>query len=80
MIGGIDAQLQDWSRFGAGVHYPLTLNSVELDFWAEATLDRVGFQSVAGNGFGYAAGVMASVTPQWTLGAWYRGARTDTDM
>ena len=80
MIGNIDAQLQDWSRFGAGVHYPLALNSVERDFWAEATLDRVGFQSVAGNGFGYAAGVHASLNPQWGVGAWYRGARTDTEM
>lgn len=80
MLGSIDTQLQDWSRFGAGVHYPLALHGVELDFWAEASLDRVGFQSIAGNGFGYAAGVLASVNPQWTIGAWYRGARTDTEM
>jgi len=80
MLGDIDAQVQDWSRFGAGVHYPLALNSVEVDLWAEATLDRVGFQSVAGNGFGYAAGALASVNPQWTLGVWYRGARTESEM
>ncbi len=76
----VDVQAQDWSHFGVGGHYPVTVQGITTDLWAELSMDRVGFYGLSGNGFGYALGARTTINDRWETELWYRSASTDLDI